>query len=89
VNNVNIVLSGLGTAQFTVFDSTGRAIPNQNVALQSGGCPFACGCNPKQTATDGSVKFTGMPVGQISAIAVTSNLMSYSDRPSPVMAMRA
>jgi len=70
VNNINIVLSGLGTAQFTVLDSSGKAVQGQNVALQ--GCSFACGCGPQPTAADGSVKFTNMPIGQVSAIAISS-----------------
>jgi hypothetical protein len=71
VNNINIVLSGLGTAQFTVLDSNGKLVQNQNVALL--GCNFACGCDPKATAADGSVKFTNLPIGQVSAIAISNS----------------
>jgi hypothetical protein len=71
VNNINIVLSGLGTAQFTVLDSSGKLVQNQNVALL--GCNFACGCDPKATAADGSVKFTNLPIGQVSAVAISNS----------------
>ncbi|MBZ5508478.1 MAG: Ig-like domain-containing protein [Acidobacteriia bacterium] len=71
--NANIVLSGLGTAKFTVLDSSGRPVANQNVALLSGACPFACGCDPKATGPDGVVTFSGLPVGQVSAVAISSS----------------
>gem|GEM_PF-1427618 len=73
VNGANIVLSGLGSAQFTVLDSSGKPVAGQNVALLGGACPFACGCNPQATDGNGIVKFTGLGVGQISAIAVSSS----------------
>ncbi len=69
-NNINIVLSGLGSAQFTVLDSSGKAVSGQNVALL--GCSFACGCGPQPSAPDGSVKFTNMPIGQVNAIAISN-----------------
>ncbi|HEX4603250.1 MAG TPA: Ig-like domain-containing protein, partial [Candidatus Angelobacter sp.] len=73
VPNANIVLSGLGTAKFTVLDSSGKPVANQNVALISGSCPFACGCDPKATGPDGVATFTGLPVGQVSAVAISSS----------------
>jgi hypothetical protein len=69
-NNINIVLSGLGSAQFTVLDSSGKAVSGQNVALL--GCSFACGCGPQPSGADGSVKFTNMPIGQVNAIAISN-----------------
>ncbi|HSM86255.1 MAG TPA: carboxypeptidase-like regulatory domain-containing protein, partial [Candidatus Limnocylindrales bacterium] len=73
VSNANIVLSGLGTVQFTVLDSGGLPVANQNVGLLTGSCPFACGCDPKATGPDGVVSFTGLPVGQVSVVAVSSS----------------
>ena len=70
-NNINIVLSGLGAAQFTVLDSSGKAVSGQNVALQ--GCSFACGCDPKPTAANGTVQYTNLPIGQVSAIAISNS----------------
>jgi hypothetical protein len=71
VNNIDIVLSGLGTAKFTVLDSSGKAVQGQNVALL--GCSFACGCDPKPTVADGSVQYTNLPIGQVSAIAISNS----------------
>ena len=73
LNDRNIVLSGLGTVQFTLLDSSGKPVANQNVALQTGSCPVACGCDAKATAGDGTVRFTGLPVGAWSAVAVSSS----------------
>ncbi|HEY6351400.1 MAG TPA: Ig-like domain-containing protein, partial [Candidatus Angelobacter sp.] len=70
VPNANITLSGLGSAQFTVLDSSGNPVVGQNVALL--GCPNACGCGAQPTNAKGIVTFTGLPVGQISVVAVSS-----------------
>ena len=71
VNNIDIVLSGLGTAKFTVLDSSGKVVQGQNVALL--GCSFACGCDPKPTVADGSVQYSNLPIGQVSAIAISNS----------------
>ncbi|HEY6308047.1 MAG TPA: carboxypeptidase regulatory-like domain-containing protein [Candidatus Angelobacter sp.] len=89
VNGINITLSGLGTAQFTVLDANGNPVVGQAVAITNG-CSSACGCNPVTTTvsngtvtvssnpvlTDvhGNAVFTNMPVGSIGAKAVSSAL---------------
>jgi hypothetical protein len=86
LSNINIVLSGLGSVQFTVFDANGNRVPNQPVALACSASP--CGCSPVTVQTqpdgstkivatplvtgpDGTVAFTGLPVGTIGVKAVS------------------
>src|SRR5579864_7854457 len=85
LSNVNIVLSGLGNVQFTVFDANGNRLANQPVALA---CSAPCGCNPVTvqtqpdgstkivatpmvTGADGTVQFAGLPVGTVGVKAVS------------------
>ncbi|MGE0454288.1 MAG: carboxypeptidase regulatory-like domain-containing protein [Vicinamibacteria bacterium] len=66
---VDVVLSGLGAAVFTVLDAAGQALANQEVALLFD-CLDACGCRARTTAADGSVRFDDLPLGAIPAQAV-------------------
>lgn len=89
ITGANIVLSGLGTAKFTVLDSSGKPVAGQAVMILNG-CPAACGCNPITTTvgSDGSVTvaanpivtdatgvatFTSQPVGTVSVKAISSS----------------
>jgi large repetitive protein len=77
VNGVNIALSGLGTARFTVLGPDGRPVSGQAVSLLQSTCPSACGCNPiKQTVQpDGSVTLSADPVlTDVNGVAVFANL---------------
>ncbi|PYQ56391.1 MAG: hypothetical protein DMF58_20885, partial [Acidobacteria bacterium] len=63
-----VVLSGIGTAEFTVFDATHTPISNQEVALL-GECGNPCGCASQKTDTNGKVRFEGVPLGTAAARA--------------------
>src|SRR6185437_16149982 len=73
VNGADIKLSGLGDAKFTVLDSAGNPVANQPVALLSAGCPSECGCGAQNTASDGTVTFTGLGLGRVNAKAISSS----------------
>src|SRR6185437_12866198 len=67
----NITLSGLGSAQFTVLDATGKPVSGQQVAILDG---FPnCGGITQTTNSNGVATFTGLPVGSIRAAALLSN----------------
>lgn len=69
VNNANITLSGLGTAQFTVLDATGKPVPNIQVTIPVAGCN-----GPSQTTNaSGVAVFTGMPLGSIRVVALQTS----------------
>jgi hypothetical protein len=75
ITGAAITLSGLGTAQFTVLDPNGNPLSGQPVKIipgASGGCSDTCGCNVQTTNASGIVTFTGLPVGAITASALTS-----------------
>jgi hypothetical protein len=75
ITGAAITLSGLGTAQFTVLDPNGNPLAGQLVKIipgYTGGCDDTCGCNTQTTNANGMVVFTGLPVGTITASAVTS-----------------
>jgi Bacterial Ig-like domain/Carboxypeptidase regulatory-like domain/Bacterial Ig domain len=64
----NITLSGLGNAQFTVLDATGKPVPNQQVAIPT----FGCTGISQTTNASGVATFTGLPVGTVHVIALLS-----------------
>ena len=66
---VDILLSGLGAATYTVLDPAGRPIANQEV-LQFTRCVDACGCAGRTTDANGVVTFDGLPVGTHSVQAI-------------------
>ncbi len=66
---VDITLSGLGSAQFTVKDPFGNLVSGQQVLFPSDRCADACGCNPL-TTSQGTVRIDGIPPGAIWAQAV-------------------
>lgn len=75
ITGAAITLSGLGTAQFTVLDPNGNPLPGQLVKIipgYLGACNDTCGCNTQTTNASGIVIFTGLPVGTITASALTS-----------------
>jgi protocatechuate 3,4-dioxygenase beta subunit len=66
VTGANITLSGLGTARFTVLGVTGQPAVGVTVyQVVSGGCS-----SPQVTDANGSVTFSGVQVGAITAAAV-------------------
>jgi hypothetical protein len=68
VNGANITLSGLGSAQFTVLDSTGKPLAGIPVTLLNGS--LGCGGPMQTTNAGGVVVFTGLGIGTATAIAV-------------------
>jgi len=68
VNGVNITLSGLGSAQFTVLDSTGKSLAGIPVTLLDGS--LGCGGPMQTTNASGVVVFSGLGIGTAHAIAV-------------------
>lgn len=70
VNGVSIVLSGLGTAQFTVLDPTGHPVAGQEVRLYGGFCIDACGCLAANTNANGQAQFPGLALGTVTGRAI-------------------
>ena len=70
VNGANITLSGLGTAQFTVLDSSSKPVAGQQVTLPDGSPN--CGGTSKITNANGVAVFTGLPLGAVRAVALQS-----------------
>ena len=69
---VDISLSGLGTAAFTVFDENGQPIgAGQSVALL-GQCGNPCGCKTALTDAEGIVRFDDLSLGTVTAKATRS-----------------
>jgi protocatechuate 3,4-dioxygenase beta subunit len=67
VNGVNITLSGLGAARFVVLGVTGQPAVGVTVyQVVQGGCAGT----PQVTDANGSVTFTGVQVGAVTAAAV-------------------
>ncbi|HEY3052598.1 MAG TPA: carboxypeptidase regulatory-like domain-containing protein [Thermoanaerobaculia bacterium] len=62
ISNVVIVLSGIGSVEFTVLDASRNPVPDQDVAL-FGECANPCGCASKKTDVNGKVRFEGVPLG--------------------------
>jgi hypothetical protein len=71
VQGVSIVLSGLGSAAFTVLSPSGAALPGMQVGLLDR-CDAACGCNPATSDANGKVQFDGLPLGSASARVLRS-----------------
>ncbi len=69
LSGVDIALSGLGSAQFTVKDPLGNLVNAQQVLFPTDRCADACGCNPRTTA-QGVVRIDGVPPGAVWAQAV-------------------
>ena len=70
VNGANITLSGLGSAQFTVLDPSGNPVPGQTVVIPNG--TSNCGGLSQATNASGVAVFTGLPVGAIKAVALST-----------------
>lgn len=70
VNGANITLSGLGSAQFTVLDPSGNPVPGQSVVIPNG--TPNCGGLSQATNASGVALFTGLPVGAIKAVALST-----------------
>jgi len=73
----NITLSGLGSAQFTVLDPSGKPLSGQKVTLRDG-FNFGCGTISQTTNANGVVVFTGLPVGTVETAAIQKS-GSFSD----------
>jgi hypothetical protein len=69
VATVDVTLSGLGVATFTVL-GPGGALAGQEVRLLSATCSDPCGCSPRTTDAMGKVTYEGLPLGTISVKAV-------------------
>lgn len=69
VDGIDITLSGLGAAEFTVLDATNRPVAGQQVVLL-GNCDDECGCVSATTNADGRVRFDGLPLGKVVARAI-------------------
>lgn len=80
VDGIDITLSGLGAAEFTVLDAAGRPVAKQQVALL-GNCDNECGCAAAETNAEGRVRFDGLPLGKVSAraIRVSGSSMDQAD----------
>jgi hypothetical protein len=74
VNGANITLSGVGNAQFTVLDATGKPVVGQQVTLPA----FGCQGTSQTTNASGIAVFTGLPLGNVYAIALLTQ-GSFSD----------
>jgi len=72
ISGAIITLSGLGSAQFTVLDASGRPLSGQAVTLPDG-FSGGCGSNSQTTNASGMVVFTGLPVGSVKAAALQSS----------------
>jgi Big-like domain-containing protein/carboxypeptidase family protein len=71
VEDVSVLLSGLGSAEVLVVGPTGAPVAGQDVGLLDR-CESDCGCSPKRTGADGKVRFDGLPLGTVSVKAVRS-----------------
>ncbi len=69
VQGVVVVLSGLGSAEFTVLSAAGQPLVGQEVGLLDR-CASDCGCQPKVSGTNGKVRFDDLPIGSAHAHAV-------------------
>lgn len=69
VEGIVIVLSGLGSAEFTVLGAGGQPLVGQQVGLLNN-CSAACGCEPKVSDASGKVRFDGLPLGAARVRAV-------------------
>ena len=72
VTGANITMSGLGSAQFTVLDPSGKPVIGQKVTLLDG-FNFGCGTTSQNTNANGVVVFTGLPVGAAEAAAILTS----------------
>jgi hypothetical protein len=71
VQGVVIVLSGLGSAVFTVLDPAGEALPGVAVGLlYADRCLDPCGCRFVTTDASGRAVFDGLPIGSVAAQAI-------------------
>ncbi len=70
VNGASITLSGLGSAQFTVLDPSGNPVPGQSVLIPNG--TPNCGGLSQTTNASGIAVLTGLPVGAIKAVALST-----------------
>ncbi len=74
--DVVVTLSGLGSAEFSVFDAAGSPLPQAEVRLRNN-CLDPCGCAPKATGADGKVRFDDLPVGPVYVKAFLSGASGF------------
>jgi hypothetical protein len=71
VPNIDIQLSGLGHATFTVLGVNGAPLNAQPVAIRGPGvCHNPCGCWKKNTDAQGKVTFSDLPMGPVAGDVV-------------------
>ncbi len=73
VEDVDVTLSGTGSALFRVLDAQGNGIEGVDVAVLSAACPSACGCDRHPTGPGGTVQFDELPVGPVTMRALRSD----------------
>ena len=73
VEDVDVQLSGTGSALFRVLDPQGNGLAGVDVAVLGAACPSACGCNPRPTIENGEVQFDDLPVGPVTVRALRSD----------------
>lgn len=71
VEEVSVVLSGLGSAEILVVGPTGAPLAGQDVGLLDR-CGSDCGCKPRRTGADGKVRFDELPLGTATVKAIRS-----------------
>jgi hypothetical protein len=69
VEGVIVVLSGLGSAEFTVLSASGTPVVGQAVGLLDR-CTANCGCQPQISDANGKVRFDDLPIGAVHVHAV-------------------
>ena len=67
-----LVLSGLGAAEFTVLSPTGEAVAGIPVRLWTRDCLDPCGCIARMSDAQGRVRFENQPVGAAPGKAITA-----------------
>jgi len=73
VDGITVVLSGVGSAEFTLLGPTGAPVAGQDVGILDR-CEAECGCKPLKTGADGKVRFDGLPLGTVTVRAVRNGV---------------
>lgn len=73
VADVDVRLSGTGSALFKVVDPGGESLEGVRVAILSGACPSACGCGAHETGPNGEVQIDDLPVGPVHVRALRTD----------------
>ncbi len=73
IEDVDVQLSGTGSALFRVVDPDGNGLEGVHVAVLSGACPSACGCGAHETGPNGEVQIDDLPVGPVHVRALRTD----------------